>query len=96
MDIDQGLIQKICTGQKRTASSKNIFYRFSYKKINKLEPLEEIKRNRKKVYQYDINNNLIATYNSISDAIKLVPCSRHIYEALNENKLFKGYYWRTN
>lgn len=96
LDIDQALLQRICTGQSKSAYGKdNIRYRFSYKLVNKLEPINEFNHNAKRLGQFDENGNLIQIFNSCKDAIKFLNIkSTKIYKAIKQNNKYHNFYWR--
>lgn len=54
-----------------------------------------VKRNwdYKKFYQYDINYNLIAIWETALDAEAYGFLKDGIYKVVNKNKTYKGYYW---
>ena len=58
---------------------------------------KKVKSSYKSVSQYDENNNLIATYNSLAEAGKAVGTyGTTIKRAMDANRLCKGYYWKEN
>lgn len=47
----------------------------------------------KKFYQYDINYNLIAIWETVLNAEEYGFLKNGIYKVVNKNKTYKGYYW---
>ena len=58
---------------------------------------KKVKSSYRSVSQYDENNNLVATYNSLAEAGKAVGTyGTTIKRAMDANRLCKGYYWKEN
>ena len=54
------------------------------------------KQRRKKVYQYDENNNLVEIFNSVTDVAKAMQCNTGIISAVCNGKFkkYKNYIWK--
>ena len=99
LEIDQALLQKICTGQKKTAFDKNgRRLRFSYDLVDNLGSIEIKSAPKKKVYQYDLNMNLINIFDSKTDAAKSLGLASNsrggLIRAVQSGKPYHNYYWK--
>lgn len=73
-------------------------YQWRYEKFDKIEPVEVHQRKNnvlKKVYQFDMDCNLVASYNSIKEASLINNISlSNIYSSIHKvNKPYINYYW---
>ncbi len=101
LNIDQALLQKICIGTKKSAYDNNgRRLRFSYELVDKLDLIQTKENQKKKVYQYDKNYNLIHIHESRSDAAESLGLGRNtrggIIRAINSGKLYHDSYWKEN
>ena len=66
-------------------------------KLNNVLPELSVHKNNKKVYKYDINNNLVHIYNSITDARKKEKITeKTINKYISENIEFNSHYFKFN
>lgn len=68
--VSQSKITEVCLGRRRTAGE--FQWRFASEDLVELPPIEQRKNIRKKVGQYDQDDNLIAIYNSFREAARAV------------------------
>lgn len=98
LGIHQSSVQKICKGEKKSATDKNgEWYRFSYEDVESLPPLKHRNGNAKYVAQYDIEGNFIQMFDSAADVNRYFgndPRSTRITAAAKNGNLYKGYYWK--
>lgn len=98
LGIHQSSVQKICKGEKKSATDKNgEWYRFSYEDVEVLPPLKHRNGNAKYVAQYDIEGNFIQMFDSAADVNRYFgndPRNTRITAAAKNGTLYKGYYWR--
>lgn len=99
LHIDQGLLQKICTGQKKSATDiQGRKLRFSYELKDSLEPITTHENQKKKIYQYNQSGELINTYDCKGDAAEALGLARStrggFLRALESGKLYHNYYWK--
>ena len=97
MLIDQGLLQKICTGVRKSAFDKNgRRLRFDYQLHDRLEKIDARENSKKPVCQYDKNMNLINVFDSKTDAatsLGLTANSRGgLIRAIKSGKLYHDSY----
>ncbi len=86
----------------RSSHSKNFY--FSLYKLTKPEILKKLEilkiksKNRKylNINQYDINNKFLKTWRDIKEVKEAYNCSNAIIRYINNNKIFKNFYWRLN
>jgi group I intron endonuclease len=87
---------KINLSNKKKKEWKNNYEKYT-KTINNLKIAAEKAREKlkKKVLQYDINNNLIKEFDSIAEAAKSVKENAgNLSTGIKNNKIRKGYYWK--
>ena len=99
MLIDQGLVQKICSGVRKSAFDKDgRRLRFSYELKGELEKIEARENSKKPVCQYDQDMNLINVFDSRVDAAVALGLGANsrggLIKALKSGKLYHNYYWR--
>ena len=92
----QPKITEACLGTRRTAGEYQ--WRYYQGNTDDIKPIEQRKNIKKRVGQYDLNNNLIAVYESYRDAAKAVcgtpsAISRLCAGTVNL-KTHKGYIWK--
>lgn len=84
-------ISRCCKGQKGFNTVGGYFFRFE----NEYFPLKKNKYNNIKLYQYNLDLELINTFNSYKDANNNGFCHDTIRKVINSEKTYKNYYWKT-
>lgn len=95
--IPQPKITEVCCGSRRSAGE--FQWRYADENIQRLPPIEQRKNIQKKVAQYDLNDNLIAIYDSYREAARAVNGQQssisRICGKVPGHKTHKGYKWKT-
>ena len=98
LGIHQSAVQKICTGEKKSATDRDgEWYRFSYEDVESLPPLKYRNGQSKYVAQYDNEWNFIQMFDSAADVNRYFgssPKNTKITVAAKNGTLYKGYYWK--
>ena len=98
LGIQQAVIQKICAGIKYKARDiSGEWYRFSYELLPQLPKLRNTNGQAKQVGQFNQQQKLIQKFDSAADVNRFFGISSQspkIYQAIKEQKLYKGYYWK--
>jgi len=77
-------------------------YYFNYNKLDKedvLKNINNLKIKNKKFFdikQIDLDGNIIKIWKDVNDILDTLNFSIAFYRYLNNNNLYKGYYWKTN
>ena len=97
LGIDQALLQKICTGIKKTATGKDgQVYRFSYVWYEHLPALQYCNGSSKKVIQKDKEGNILNYFKSGAEVNRYLGLSSRntgIYRAIKNKNFYYQYYW---
>ncbi len=92
----QGKITECCKGNRRTAG--NYQWRYEDQNIEELPPVPLPSCTKKKVAQYDLNNNLIAIYDSYREAARAVDGTSSAISRICSNTpglhTHKGFVWK--
>lgn len=86
-------VYQVCCGEKKTHKG----YRFSYEKVDKLEPLTKKKRKQsvcKKIARYSIEGILIKQYDGVKFIDDLKVDNGHLSRACKNNNIAYGYKWK--